>query len=1122
MDLNTLMTLTVNGLKDKLREIGISTTGQKRELQDRLLQHYGLSRNEPSDDELSRSIYDDVQECNIPQSSQSFVRQQLFTLKDLGDCVSSFTGEGSVDIRFWVNEFEMNADIVKWNDLQRFVYGKQLLRGAAKLFVRSQSNVSNLENLKSALITEFGAKLCSSDVHKLLKNRLKHSNETLREYLYSLMEIGKQINLDEASVIDYFIEGIPDSRFNKSLLYQAKNINDLKEQIKVYERIRKSNAGLGKVGTNESRKESNLSMVKPKEESVRRCFKCGDKTHIAAQCPQKQFKCFKCNELGHRSFECKSKDKKTNDPKKEPSTVNMLRNDIFQPFINSVRDELHFKTVMINDFRFEALIDSGCSLNLIRYDTLLLSGAGNKLTNDRRKLYSACANVIETIGSFETLMHVDELSLNVTFHVVKENDIQFAGMIGKAILKDVDIVLTEEEVVFKNKSLSYKPKVNNNQTQTVEVDSKAKVVTPEKWIQEFDVMSLNELEEIKTMDVKHLEKSLAKNVENLVNRYTTTDRVQQFINNTPPRSTKQTPFKILTGLDMRMANMPELQELLDDEAVELQIFSGEFREWQSFKELFEEYVHNNKDISNSKKMSYLKSCLQGDARLMVSHLITESGANYNTAWELLAHRYDNVRKQFNEQLKMEMEKAQTSLSDYQAFAQEKFAALESQLEAQDVEHKRTLDSYRLEIDNKLSQKQQQLDEAEQRELKLKERFNLLAISEQELCEKLTSTENAYAARFQAATEREHNLNERVQALTKELNGLRASNENRERELRDKLNLSQDEISVLRSSQRSFNETLDRSSGISSPSELARLQSEADSLHCVLELKQKEISKLTEHNEELMRDAEERGILQSKISLLESNNEMLKSELDIKLEKEKDFLRKINYKTKGQKESWRATTGRQDVNRYFIPRESPHFGGSREEGYFFTDERMDLEPPDEEPNEDMAIKDADDRGMTMEDAILNPKAKKKKRMACLPIKHIQQLPKDESSKVDNTKTKKDEDKKIRDTTSKTRDDKRKTIDTKKDASKKPEVEKDKQRDKEKEKDHNKRDIKVNETIEIAEIDPVGKADVVTTIWELLIPWQLALKQTDKLKTKRRLQAAIIFPAVTFAARENVQN
>ncbi|XP_036347197.1 uncharacterized protein LOC118756545 [Rhagoletis pomonella] len=46
------------------------------------------------------------------------------------------------------------------------------------------------------------------------------------------------------------------------------------------------------------------------------------------------------------------------------------------------------------------------------------------------------------------------------------------------------------------------------------------------------------------------------------------DRVQQFINKTSPRSTKQSPFKILTGLEMRTANMPELQDLLEDAAVD--------------------------------------------------------------------------------------------------------------------------------------------------------------------------------------------------------------------------------------------------------------------------------------------------------------------------------------------------------------------------------------------------------------------------------------------------------------------------------------------------------------------------------------------------------------------------
>ncbi|XP_049317670.1 SAFB-like transcription modulator [Bactrocera dorsalis] len=44
------------------------------------------------------------------------------------------------------------------------------------------------------------------------------------------------------------------------------------------------------------------------------------------------------------------------------------------------------------------------------------------------------------------------------------------------------------------------------------------------------------------------------------------------------------------------------------------------------------------------------------------------------------------------------------------------------------------------------------------------------------------------------------------------------------------------------------------------------------------------------------------------------------------------------------------------------------------------------------------------------------------------------------------------------------------------------------------------------VDKTKIDPVGKADVVTAIWELLIPWQLTLKQTDKLKTKRRQRRA----------------
>jgi len=55
----------------------------------------------------------------------------------------------------------------------------------------------------------------------------KQPKETCIEYLYSLMEISKPINLDEESLVSYFINGIPDSKVNKAGLYRAKAIREL-------------------------------------------------------------------------------------------------------------------------------------------------------------------------------------------------------------------------------------------------------------------------------------------------------------------------------------------------------------------------------------------------------------------------------------------------------------------------------------------------------------------------------------------------------------------------------------------------------------------------------------------------------------------------------------------------------------------------------------------------------------------------------------------------------------------------------------------------------------------------------------------------------------------------------
>ena len=128
-------------------------------------------------------------------------------------------------------------------------------------------------------------------------------------------------------------------------------------------------------------------------------------------------------------------------------------------------------------------------------------------------------------------------------------------------------------------------------------------------------------------------------------------------------------------------------------------------------------------------------------------------------------------------------------------------------------------------------------------------------------------------------ERDHS--DKINQLTKVLDDLKIQSETEKRGLEEKLNLSQDELSVLRNPRNSCvnesfqNRTLNTS-----------LQDEVESLRCVLELKQHEISELRKTNCELQRAADDAISAQIKCSALESRVEDLQVQLHAKNEEEK--------------------------------------------------------------------------------------------------------------------------------------------------------------------------------------------------------------------------------------------
>lgn len=71
-------------------------------------------------------------------------------------------------------------------------------------------------------------------------------------------------------------------------------------------------------------------------------------------------------------------------------------------------------------------------------------------------------------------------------------------------------------------------------------------------------------------------------------------------------------------------------------------FSGSYESWNSFYDLFLKIIHEDKSLSDTEKMQYLKTHVRGDAAKLIKHL-TVCDANYIIAWNLLTRRYKNER-----------------------------------------------------------------------------------------------------------------------------------------------------------------------------------------------------------------------------------------------------------------------------------------------------------------------------------------------------------------------------------------------------------------------------------------------------------------------------------------------
>ncbi|XP_068909850.1 uncharacterized protein [Tenebrio molitor] len=76
--------------------------------------------------------------------------------------------------------------------------------------------------------------------------------------------------------------------------------------------------------------------------------------------------------------------------------------------------------------------------------------------------------------------------------------------------------------------------------------------------------------------------------------------------------------------------------------LELPTFSGNYRDWLSFRDTFTALIHDSNLYTSIEKFHYLRSCLKDEA-LKAIESIAVSEANYRVAWETLITRFENKR-----------------------------------------------------------------------------------------------------------------------------------------------------------------------------------------------------------------------------------------------------------------------------------------------------------------------------------------------------------------------------------------------------------------------------------------------------------------------------------------------
>ncbi|XP_037932693.1 uncharacterized protein LOC119667472 [Teleopsis dalmanni] len=238
------------------------------------------------------------------------IQQHKIHFQDIEHAIIKFSGEDrTYSVHDFFRHLEQIFEQVGADDLFKLLALRNSLTGAARLLLTR--GYLTYEELKQKLIGEFGRTISRQEVYQALRMRTKKPTESVHRYAMEMESIAHRSDVMELELVAFILEGLSNRIPDFVLFNTAKNLNELKGAVAMFEQRQAVRGVANKQDANRETKTtvklSSGYFADNPTQNANRCFNCSRFGHRRPTCLYEERPingCYNCWKSGHNRKSC--------------------------------------------------------------------------------------------------------------------------------------------------------------------------------------------------------------------------------------------------------------------------------------------------------------------------------------------------------------------------------------------------------------------------------------------------------------------------------------------------------------------------------------------------------------------------------------------------------------------------------------------------------------------------------------------------------------------------------------------------------------------------------------------------------------------------------------------------